>query len=125
MVGGGLRVAAPRGRRRRLRPVALKRSPTIFGFFPRFFNANRHAEDRRTASGRSACTTPKAMRPETGKGRGGGRVIPQSGSAAAWAHSVPAGPCLPGVAVALPVPHRGAGGLKALRLGRRVQRRTQ
>jgi Kdo2-lipid IVA lauroyltransferase/acyltransferase len=33
-----------------------------------FFNANRHAEDRRTASGRSAGTTPKAVRPGTGDG---------------------------------------------------------
>jgi hypothetical protein len=65
---GGAFASPPARGRRRLWPVALKRSPTIFGFFPRFFNANRHAEDRRTASGRSACTTPKAMRPGTGDG---------------------------------------------------------
>ena len=40
-----------------------------FGFFPRFFNANRHAEDRRTASGRSAGTNAEGfMRPGTGDG---------------------------------------------------------
>jgi hypothetical protein len=65
---GGAFASPPARGRRRLWPVALKRSPTIFGFFPRFSNANRHAEDRRTASGRSACTTPKTMRPETGDG---------------------------------------------------------
>ena len=123
---GGAFASPPARGRRRLWPVALKRSPTIFGFFPRFFNANRHAEDRRTASGRSACTTPKALcGPGQAMGRGGGLVVPQSGSAVAEAQAVRVVPGLAGVAVGLPVPHRGAGGLKALGLGRRVQPRMQ
>jgi len=62
---------------------------------------------------------PKAI------GRGGGLVVPQSGSAVAAAQAVRVVPGLAGVAVGLPVPHRGAGGLKALGLGRRVQPRMQ
>jgi hypothetical protein len=49
----------------------------------------------------------------------------QSGSAAAEAQAVHVVPGLAGVAVGLPVPHRGAGGLKALGLDRRVQPRIQ
>jgi hypothetical protein len=63
--------------------------------------------------------------PRQAMGRGGGLVVPQSGSAVAEAQAVPVVPGLAGVAVGLPVPHRGAGGLKALGLGRRVQPRTQ
>jgi hypothetical protein len=50
-----------------------------------------------------------------------GLVVPQSVSAAAEAQAVRVVPGLAGVAVGLPVLHRGAGGLKALGLGWRVQ----
>jgi hypothetical protein len=50
-----------------------------------------------------------------------GLVVPQSVSAAAEAQAVRVVPGLAGVAVGLPVLHRGAGGFKALGLGWRVQ----
>jgi hypothetical protein len=65
---GGAFASPPRERAATPLACAAEAVANHFWVFPRFFNANRHAEDRRTASGRSACTTPKAMRPGTGDG---------------------------------------------------------
>ena len=67
--------------------------------------------------------TPEAGAAAVGSAmrRGSGLVVPQSRSAVAEAQAVRVVPGLAGVAIKLPVPHRGASGLKALGLGRRVQ----
>jgi hypothetical protein len=65
---GGAFASAPRERAATPLACGAEAVANHFWVFPRFFNANRHAEDRRTASGWSACTTPKAMRPGTGDG---------------------------------------------------------
>jgi hypothetical protein len=50
-------------------------------------------------------------------------VAPQSGSAMVEAQAVRVVPGLAGLAIGLPVRHRGAGGIKAFGLDRRVQPR--
>ena len=123
--GGAFVSPPPRERRRRLWAVALKRSPTILGFFRVFLTLTdllRTVEQLlvgQPVQRRRLCGPGQAM------GRGGGLVVPQSRSAVAEAQAVRVVPGLAGVAVGLPVPHRGAGGLKALGLGRRVQPRMQ